>query len=103
MSKKGNKGTGSGSSGTQSEEPLVASTPESKKEPQKSKPKTEVSTGILKCSNACGFNTRWPKAQALKIKTKRNGKVTEAKEAKQPYLCPMCDANGMSSKLVPFG
>ena len=76
---------------TTAEQPTAEPEPKSKK---KSKPE-KAPDSFLVCSNHCGFNTRWPKAQALIAKGD--------KIAKEPYLCPMCDANGMSSKLVTFG
>ena len=54
-------------------------------EPKSKKKKEEAPSGILRCFNGCGFMTRYPKAQAL-----------------DGNMCPMCDANGMSSKLVPY-
>lgn len=91
-----------------SEEDTGSSDPETSEEPEpepteadskvqakikKSKPAKD-NDEILKCSNGCGFMTRWPKAQALK--------VGKDKQAKEPYLCPNCDTNGMSGKLVPY-
>jgi len=59
---------------------------------------------IYQCANGCGFSTRVPKQQALKVKLRdKNNIITgEKKEAEKPYLCPNCDSNGSSSNLVPF-
>lgn len=78
---------------TGSSDPETSEEPEPEQQKPKSKP-AKVTDEALKCSNGCGFMTRWPKAQALKEK--------DAKTAKEPYLCPNCDTNGMSGKLVPY-
>jgi len=59
--------------------------PEPEQQKPKKKAKAETPSEILRCSNGCGFMTRYPKAQAL-----------------AGDMCPMCDRNGMSSKLVPY-
>ena len=103
----GSSAQDSGTTSTVSNVTSTTSTPEPEPKPEKkskSKP-AKAPDSFLICSNHCGFNTRWPKAQALKEKIRdKNNKVTgEKKEASEPYLCPQCDLNGLSGKLVPFG
>lgn len=74
----------------------------SKNEPKK-KPAAN-DDNIMKCPNGCGYMTRYPREQALKVKKrdKNNIIVGEAKYAEKPYMCPNCDRNGCSGKLVHY-